>query len=70
MAPVNPKKVAAILAAVLQHSSETDVQPVQAASASAAQSAPPALPSFWGWAGRQDAMRDRVLWQQRHSRAW
>lgn len=68
MASLPAKKVAAILAAVLQHSSETEVSagpPVTAAA-----SCPDVPPPLWAWVGRQETMHDRVLWQRRHSRSW
>ena len=70
MASVQPKKVAAILAAVLQHASEAETpQPTVALAAAAAPCALPA-PPVWALSGRQEAMSDRVLWQRRHSRSW
>lgn len=68
MATTPVKKVAAIIAAVLQHSAETESPAAAFTSAAAALPLPP--PPFWALAGRQEAMHDRVLWQRRHSRSW
>lgn len=70
MASVQPKKVAALLAAVLHHQAETEQLPCGATS-----SGPPPVAfeppqPAWARSGRQDAMADRVLWQRRHSRTW
>ncbi|MBI5018148.1 MAG: hypothetical protein HZB55_22005 [Deltaproteobacteria bacterium] len=73
MGSVHPKKVAAAMAAVLQCIAETEaVLPSSAGAASSRQGPglPCALPPLWGWAGRQDAMRDRVLLQRRLSKSW
>ncbi len=60
------KKVAAALAAVVQHISE-----MEAAEAAAAQPTAPLPPvPAWGLAGRQDAMLLRNLWQRRLAKSW
>lgn len=73
MASVQPKKVAAILAAVVQHAAETQLPthaPTWAPAELAALASHAPLPPAWARAGRQDAMYDRVVWQRRQSRTW
>jgi hypothetical protein len=75
MVPVHPKKVAAAVAAVLQCAAEAEaalsaLSPAASLSPRSLSAGPFALPPLWGWAGRQDAMRDRILWQRRMSKSW
>lgn len=73
MASIHPKKLAAAVAAVLQYAAEAEaaVAAPGAVAVAAAQVAGPAgLPPLWGWAGRQEAMHDRLAWQRRVLKSW
>lgn len=72
MGSVHPKKVAAAIAAVLQHVAETEAAFACASPLPprAAAGPPVGLPPLWAWSGRQDAMHDRVALQRRVSKSW
>jgi hypothetical protein len=65
--PVQAKKVAAAVAAVLQCAAEDEVAAALAAPSTLAKGAATALRpgAAWGLAGRQDAMLFRTMWQRR-----
>lgn len=69
MGAVSPKKVAAIVGAVLRHASE-EAPVVQAQAAPEAPRTPTPTPPLWAWAGRQSSMLDRVAWQRRSGKSW
>lgn len=60
---LHTKKVAAAIAAVLQHVAEVETPSAKPVGTTAAPTLP--TPGVWGLAGRQDAMLFRSFWQQR-----